>query len=274
MPTLFAAYSFDWGVFWQYLWPPTALENPLIRDGLVVTIVMAVCAQALGVVIGVVAGVGQSAKFAPVRYLFKTYIFYFRGTPLTIQLALLYYGSAALGLYSFPELHIGSITISGLLQAGIIGLAVNEGAYMAEIVRAGVLGVDKGQSEAAKAIGMRHTQTMRFIVLPQAARMIVPPLGNEFNQMLKSTTLVVILGGAELFNAFQQINSRVFKPFELFLACSFYFLAMTAVWGWAQKKIEQRLDPPGRAQAAAQQTGFAQRLLTGRRVSVGAGPTR
>ena len=257
------ASTFDWSVFWRYLWPPSALDNPLIRNGLIVTIVMALAAQFLGVVIGVVAGLGQSSRLLPVRLLFKTYILYFRGTPLTIQLAMLYYGSAAIGLYSFPDIHVAGVTISGLLQAGIIGLGVNEGAYMAEIVRAGVIGIDDGQWEAATAIGMRNLQTLRWVVLPQAARIIVPPLGNEFNQMLKSTTLVVILGGAELFNAYEQINSRIFRPFELFLAASFYYLALTAIWSFFQRRLERHMDVTARSVAAAQPSAL-RRLLAGR----------
>jgi polar amino acid transport system permease protein len=263
---LIATAEFDWAVFWKYVWPPTALENPLIRDGLIATVFMAVTAQALGVLIGVVAGIGQSSRWLPLRWLFKTYILYFRGTPLTIQLALIYFGSAALGIYQFPDLHIGGINFSGIIQAGILGLALNEGAYMAEIVRAGVLGVDAGQWEAAKAIGMRNMQTLRFIILPQAARIIVPPLGNEFNQMLKSTTLVVIIGGAELFNAFQQVNAVIFKPFELFFAASFYFLALTAIWSVVQGWMERRLDPAGQAaKAAAGTPGFLKRAFAGQR---------
>lgn len=266
MTYLFAAAEFDWAVFWKYVWPPTALENPLIRDGLIATVFMAVTAQILGVLIGVVAGIGQSSKVAPLRWFFKTYIFYFRGTPLTIQLALIYFGSATLGIYQFPDVEIAGVNLSGIVQAGVVGLALNEGAYMAEIVRAGVLGVDPGQSEAAKAIGMRNLQTLRFIILPQAARIIVPPLGNQFNQMLKSTTLVVIIGGAELFNAFQQVNSVIFKPFELFFAASFYFLALTAIWTLIQGWMERRLDPAGRAaRAAGGEARFLKRVFSGQR---------
>jgi polar amino acid transport system permease protein len=266
MTFLIATAEFDWAVFWKYVWPPTALENPLIRDGLIATVFMAIVAEALGVLIGVFAGIGQSSRWAPLRWLFKTYILYFRGTPLTIQLALIYFGSATLGIYQFPDLHIGGVNFSGIIQAGILGLALNEGAYMAEIVRAGVLGVDPGQSEAAKAIGMRNIQTLRFIILPQAARIILPPLGNQFNQMLKSTTLVVIIGGAELFNAFQQVNAVIFKPFELFLAASFYFLALTAIWTLIQSWMERRLDPAGQAAAAAAgNTPFFRRVFSGQR---------
>ena len=104
------------------------------------------------------------------------------------------------------------------MQAGIIGLGVNEGAYMTEIVRAGIISIDRGQSDAAKALGMTFSREMRYVVLPQATKVIIPPLGNEFNNMIKSTSLVVIIGGVELFNAFEQLIAVLFRPFELFMA--------------------------------------------------------
>ncbi len=233
--------TFDWGTFWEYVWPPTALENPLILHGLITTIVMAVAAQTLGVILGLIAALGQTSRWRVVRVAFKTYGLYFRGTPLTIQLALLYYGSAAVGLYSFPDVHIGGIVITGLLQAGVLGLGLNEGAYMAEIFRAGIMSVDNGQIEAAKSMGLTGRQSMRWVILPQAIRVVIPPFGNNFNQMIKSTTLIVILGGAELFNAFQQVNARLFQPFELFFAASFYYLAMTLLWSWCQAGLERKV---------------------------------
>lgn len=236
-----ATIHFQWHIFWHYLWPGTAFQDPLIRKGFVVTIYMAVLAQAVGVVLGVIAALMQMSRLRAIRWLAGLYVLYFRGTPVIVQLALLYFGMAAIGLYSFPDIHIAGVTISGIAQAGIVGLGVNEGAYMAEVVRAGIISIDAGQSEAAKSIGMTFGQTMRHVVLPQAAKVIVPPLGNEFNNMLKSTTLVVVIGGVELFNGFEQVNARLFAPFELFLAVSFYYLFLTIVWSAIQSRIEARL---------------------------------
>ncbi|RVA16700.1 amino acid ABC transporter permease, partial [Mesorhizobium sp. M7D.F.Ca.US.004.03.1.1] len=191
----------------------------------------------------------------------SAYLLYFRGTPALVQLMLLYFGLAEIGLYRFPDLSILGITVSGVFQAGVLGLGLNEGAYMTEIVRSGIISIDQGQSDAAKAIGMTFRQSMRYIILPQAFKVIVPPLGNEFNNMMKSTTLVVVIGGVELFNAFEQVNAVQFKPFELFLAVSVYYLALTLLWGWVQAAIERRIGDA----KATYRAGFFERLLGGMR---------
>ena len=236
-----AGYSFNWPVFWHYVWPLSAFSDPLIRGGLVVTIYMAVLAEALGIVLGVFGALGQMSRFRAVRYLISAYLLYFRGTPALVQLSLWYFGLSAIGLYSFPDLTLAGVTIPGVVQAGVIGLGVNEGAYMTEIVRAGIISIDSGQMDAAKTLGMTFPRAMRYIILPQAAKVIIPPLGNQFNNMIKSTTLVVIIGGVELFNAFEQVNAVLFRPFELFLAASMYYLFLTIVWTGVQARIESRL---------------------------------
>lgn len=253
------AYTFDWHVFWQYLWPPSALKDPLIEHGLIVTVYMAVLAELLGVMLGVVGALGQMSRFRTVRGLIAAYLLYFRGTPALVQLSLWYFGLAAIGLYGFPDIHLLGTTIPGVVQAGIVGLGVNEGAYMTEIVRAGIISIDPGQLDAAKALGMPFGRAMRFVILPQATKVIIPPLGNQFNNMLKSTSLVVIIGGVELFNAYEQLNATLFRPFELFLAVSFYYLALTLIWGLIQNRIEARL---GEAKAASR-PGAVRRLFAG-----------
>jgi polar amino acid transport system permease protein len=231
----------DWGTFFHYVWPPSAFHNRLIAHGIVVTLYVAVVAQTLGVAIGVVSAIGQLSRSRLARALVSVYVTYFRGTPLVVQLSLIYFGTASLGLYKFPDAHLLGVNAPGIVQAGILGLALNKGAFMTEIVRAGILSIDHGQTEAAQAIGMTRRQTMRWIVLPQAARVIVPPLGNEFNATLKDTSLLVVIGGVELFNAFQQLNGTLFQPFELFFAMSLYYLAMTICWSLVQARIERRL---------------------------------
>lgn len=254
---LIAAYHFDWSVFWAYLWPPTAFHNSLIASGFWVTIYMAVLAQAMGVVLGAVGAMMQMSHRRPVRWAVAAYILWFRGTPLLVQLSLLYFGIAA--VYSFPDVHLLGLTLPGAVQAGIIGLGLNEAAFMTEIFRAGISSIDRGQTEAAKALGMPFRTTMRWVILPQATRVIIPPLGNEFNNMLKSTTLVVVIGGVELFSAISQVNAVLFKPFELFLAVSFYYLALTLVWGWIQAWIESRLGDKKQSRG----NGTITRLLRG-----------
>ena len=234
-------YHFDWSVFWHYLWPGTALSNPLIRGGLISTILVSVIAQVMGVILGLFAALGKMSKAPPLRWLADAYIWYFRGTPLLVQMVLLYYGLGVTHIYDFPDIHIGIIVIAGAIQAGTLALGINEGAYMAEIVRAGIEAVDSGQMEAAKSLGMTYGLSMRRIVLPQAAKVIIPPLGNEFNNMMKTTTLMEVISAGELFFGFNQINARLFKPFELFIALSMYYLAMTTVWTLIQARIEAGL---------------------------------
>ena len=234
-------YHFDWQVFWYYLWPVTALSNPLIRYGLTVTILVSVIAQVMGVVLGLFAALGRMAKFAPFRWLANGYIWYFRGTPLLVQMTLLFFGLGVTHIYDFPDIHVLGLSVSGAIQAGLLALGINEGAYMAEIVRAGIEAIDPGQMEAAKSLGMSYSLAMRRIVLPQAAKVIIPPLGNEFNNMMKTTSIMQVISAAELFYAYTQINARIFKPFELFIAVSFYYLFLTTVWSFIQARIEASL---------------------------------
>ena len=201
-------YHFDWITFWNYIWPPSAFQNPLIRNGLIATILVSIIAQALGVILGLIAALGKMSKFAAFRWLSEAYIWYFRGTPLLVQMSLLFFGLGVTHIYDFPDIVIGAITITGAIQAGTLALGINEGAYMAEIVRAGIESIDPGQMEAAKSLGMTSGLAMQRIVLPQAAKVIIPPLGNEFNNMMKTTSLMEVISAGELFFGFNQINAR------------------------------------------------------------------
>ncbi|HUI90183.1 MAG TPA: amino acid ABC transporter permease [Anaerolineales bacterium] len=253
-------YHFDWSVFWQYIWPPTAFQDPLIRNGLIVTVVVSVIAQALGVVLGLFAALGKMSKLAPLRWLAEVYIWYFRGTPLIVQMSLLFFGFGVTHIYDFPDLIVGAITITGAIQAGTLALGINEGAYMAEIVRAGIESIDPGQMEAAKSLGMTYGLAMQRIVLPQAAKVIIPPLGNEFNNMMKTTSLMVVISAGELFFGFEQVNARIFKPFELFIAASLYYLVLTTIWSFIQARIESGL---GERKGLERGPSMMERLFSG-----------
>jgi polar amino acid transport system permease protein len=234
-------YFFDWAVFWNYLWPGTALANPLIRDGLIVTVVVSIIAQLLGVVLGLFAALGKMSKFFLFRWLAEAYIWYFRGTPQLVQMMLLFFGLGVTHIYDFPDISLGMVVVSGAIQAGTLALGINEGAYMAEIVRAGIEAIDPGQLEAAKSLGMSYAMAMQRVVLPQALKVIIPPLGNEFNNMMKTTSLLSVISASELFFAYSQVNANLFKPFELFIAASLYYLALTTVWSFIQARIESSL---------------------------------
>jgi len=253
-------YHFDWAVFWNYVWPLTAFQNPLIRNGLIATIVVSIIAQTMGVIFGLFAALGKMSKFHLFRWLAEAYIWYFRGTPLLVQMALLFFGLGVTHVYDFPDITWGFLTITGAIQAGTLALGINEGAYMAEIIRAGIESIDPGQMEAAKSLGMKYSLAMRRIVLPQATKVIIPPLGNEFNNMMKTTSLMEIISAGELFFAFNQINARLFKPFELFIAASLYYLFMTTIWSFIQARIEAGL---GERKGTVRSESMFQRFMAG-----------
>src|SRR5437763_16117002 len=165
----------------------------------------------------------------------RFYIWIFRGSPLLVQLLLLYFG--------FPEVFPGLVPYINIYTAALIAFSFNEGAYMAEIVRAGITSVDPGQMEAAKSLGMRYALAMRRIILPQAARVIVPPLGNEFNNMLKTTSIASVIGFLELTHTAEVFGSPSFSIFELLVLATLYYLLLTTLWVYVQNWIENRLDP-------------------------------
>jgi len=171
-----------------------------------------------------------------------------------------FYGLSVARIYTWPDITIGPITIEGAVQAGIFALGLNEGAYMAEIVRAGILAVDPGQMEAARALGMTPGKAMRRIVLPQAARVIIPPLGNEFNNMLKTTSLLFVLSVVELYNVFNIKQGNSFTPFEYYLAAAVWYLLLTTIWGVIQSWIERRLAK-GTPGAQVEGPSFGSRMV-------------
>jgi polar amino acid transport system permease protein len=185
----------------------------------------------------------------PLRWLSGFYVLIFRGKPLLVQIFFVYYGINLLfGFALIPTtLDFGLFTMDGAVFAGILALGLNEGAYMREIIRAGIDAIDKGQMEAARSLGMRQGLAMRRIVLPQAARVIVPPLGNEFNAMIKNTSLVFTIGVYEMFSDAEIHYSQTFQPVEFFGAVAIWYLVLTSVWTLIQAAIERKLAASERA---------------------------
>ena len=206
------------------------------------TVYIAIIAQVLGVVLGLLAALMRTSKIPPLRWLSGLYVLVFRGTPLLVQIFFIYYGAnLLLGFTLVPNsLNLGLFRIDGAIIAGILALGINEGAYMREIIRAGIDSIDPGQMEAAKSLGMRYRLAMRRIILPQAARVIVPPLGNEFNNMLKTSSLVFTIGVYEMFSDAEIHYSNTFLP-EFFIAVAFWYLFLTSIWTIIQSSIERRL---------------------------------
>jgi len=240
--------SFDWTTFWTRIF---GADNAFAH-ALFATIYIAVISQVLGVILGLLAALMRMSHLRVLQVLSGLYVWIFRGTPVIVQIFFVYFGVNILfGLTLIPNaLNLGLFTLGGAAFAGILALGFNEGAYMREIIRAGIDSVDKGQMEAARSLGMTQGLAMRRIVLPQAARVIVPPLGNEFNNMLKTTSLLFFIGVVELWGNAEIGYSQSFKPVEYFAAVALWYLLLTTIWTFIQSWIERRLAVSDRDDSA------------------------
>jgi polar amino acid transport system permease protein len=222
--------SFDPGTVWKYLF------NPLILEGARTTIIVAILAQGLGVLLGLLSALMRMSKNPLISTPANFYVWFFRGTPLLVQLLFWFVG--------VPELFGSNRTVVDILspfRVAVFGLAINEGAYMTEIVRAGIQSVESGQMDAAKSLGMTYPMAMRRIILPQAFRVILPPTGNEFIAMLKNSSLCFAIALIELTNAAKSIYAANYKTMELLVVASIWYLAMTSVFSLIQAELESRL---------------------------------
>jgi polar amino acid transport system permease protein len=236
---LVATDGLQWNVVGHYLFDPAILTAARR------TVVLTVLAMLVGVVLGVVLAV---MRLSPNPVLSGTawgYIWFFRGTPVLVQVLFWYnlpavMHSLSLGIPFGPSwFHTDPKTVITQFGAALLGLGLNEGAYMAEITRAGILSVDEGQSEAAQALGMTRLQTMRRIVLPQAMRVIIPPTGNETISMLKTTSVALVISYLELTYTAQVIGARTFRVIPLYLTVSIWYIAMTSVLYVGQYYLER-----------------------------------
>ena len=263
---------FQWEVVGEYLFDQRILE------GLRLTLELTVIAMALGVALGIVLAVMRLSSNPLVSGGSWLYIWFFRGTPVLVQL-LFWYNIAAL----YPKLGIGipfgpnlvhpdANSLITARRAAILGLGLNEGAYMAEIVRAGIISVDQGQTEAAQSLGMTRLKALRRIVLPQAMRVIIPPTGNETISMLKTSSLASVIAVAELLYSAQLIYAVNFKTIPLLITASIWYLVCTSVLYVGQYYLERYY---GRGASRAQAATLPQRLrgvLTFRRPGEHYGP--
>lgn len=231
---------FHWGEIWHYM------SDPRILHGVVATIYLTASAMFIGVVLGVILAIMRLSPNPVVSGASWIYIFLFRGTPVLVQI-ILWYNVAALfptigiGVPFGPTLiHANGNAIITTYIAALLALGLNEGAYMAEIVRAGILSVPEGQGEAAESLGMGRLQIMRHIVLPQAMRVILPPTGNETISMLKSTSLVYTIGFAELMYETTQIYAVNYQTIPLLITASIWYLIMTSVLYVGQYFLERK----------------------------------
>lgn len=210
-----------------------------ILGGFAVTMELTVICQTLGVALGIVLAVMRLSRNRVLSALGWFYVWFVRGTPVLVQLVFWF----NLGIL-FPTIGIGGLSLSTnqlitSFTAAVLGLGLNEAAYMAEIVRAGILSVDEGQTEASLALGFSPLQTLRHVVLPQAMRVVVPPTGNQLISLLKTTSLVAFIAGGDLLTVAQNIYSKNFLVIELLIVVSIWYLAATSVANIVQFFIER-----------------------------------
>ena len=233
-------HNFEWPVVWDYLF------HPKIMAGLRTTLVLTAVSMSLGIILGVILAACRMSENRVLSTLSGAYLWFFRGTPLLVQLIFWFNLSALYPRLSLsvpfggPEI-VGASTNSvlSLWAVAIIGLTLNESAYMAEIVRGGLLSVPKHQGEAAVALGMNRWQTFSRVILPQALRVIVPPTGNQVIGMLKHSSLVSIIALSDLLYSAQLIYSQNFRTIPLLVVISIWYLVCTTVLSYAQSHIER-----------------------------------
>lgn len=233
-----------------------------ILQGLLVTLELTVVAMLVGVVLGTVLAVMRLSENPLLRGAATAYVGLFRGTPILVQLLFWFFLGTVLPQISFgipfgPSFaSVPTNTLITQFTAAILGLGLNEAAYMAEIVRAGIGSVDRGQTEAAQALGMSPLTTYRRVVLPQAGRLIVPPTANEAISMLKLTSLCLVIGLPELTTTAQLIYGRNFQQIPLLIVASIWYLVLTTLLTIVQTRIERRMSR-GVLQATRRRNRFA-----------------
>lgn len=210
----------DWGAFLHYL------HSPYLLQGAGISLALSVAAMAVGLVMGLLAAMMRRSTRRLIAAPAAFYVWIMRGTPVLVQLIIIYTGLPQLG-----------ITL-GVVPSAIIGLGLNEGAYLSEIFRAGIAAVPHGQFEAARALGLSRFQLMRLVILPQAMRIIIPPLGNAFNGLMKTSSLASVISMEELLRRTEMLIQLQFKVLEIFIDAAIYYLVLTTLWGLVQTRIE------------------------------------
>jgi polar amino acid transport system permease protein len=230
---------FEWGIIRHYF------TSSRVLQGLITTLELTVLCMAIGIAIGIVLAVMRLSPNPLVSGASWLYIWFFRGTPVLVQILFwgffaALYPRVSLGIPLGPQFaHFSANSVITPFVAGMLALGLNEGAYMAEIVRAGIISVDEGQTEAAQSLGMTRLQTIRRIVLPQAMRVIVPPTGNETISMLKTTSLVSVIAVTELLYSVQLIYAVNYRTIPLLIVASIWYLIVTTVLSFGQYYVER-----------------------------------
>lgn len=218
------------GINWK-----SAIDSiPILNKAALLTLELTAGAVAIGILIGLFMALARLSKTKILSLGAIAYIDFFRGTPLLVQIYLVY--------FIIPKLlHWETIPDDYQYFAGVLAMGLNSGAYIAEIFRAGIQSIDRGQSEAARSLGMTHVQAMRYVILPQAFKRVIPPLGNEFIALLKDSSLLSIITIQELFYSAKIIAGRTFQPIPMYVAVALYYLVMTQLISQWVSYMERRL---------------------------------
>jgi polar amino acid transport system permease protein len=233
-------YAFAQGNVQWHAVPDKLFDNTVVQ-GAGRTLMITVLSMVLGVVLGVVLAVMRMSKNPVTSGVAWLYIWFFRGTPVYVQLLLWFNLALIFPILNIPFIYKNEMTdVMTPFMCALLGLGLNEAAYMAEICRAGIQSVDEGQAEASHALGMTQSKTMRRVVLPQALRVIIPPTGNEFINMLKTSSLTVAVTYPELLRATSSIGSTSYAVMEMLFVASIWYIAMTSVFSVGQFYLERR----------------------------------
>ncbi len=204
---------------------------PLLLEGTLLTIGLSLAGIAIGVILGLLIALGKMMRNKVLAFPFLAYITFFRGTPLFVQLLLIHFGVV--------PLIIGE---TNGIMAAIMALSLNSAAYIAEIFRGGIQSIEKGQMEAARSLGMTHGQAMRHVIIPQAFKRTIPPLGNEFVVLIKESSLAAIVTAPELMYWSRNMGSQYFAVWEPYLTAAFIYLILTVSLSYVLHRLERRLD--------------------------------
>ena len=242
----FANAEIDWGIIPDYVF------SGIILEGLWGTIALTILAMVVGITVGVVVAIMGLSDNIVLRASANFYLWFFRGIPALVQLLIWFNIALVIKDVNFPPFYEGSTNdLVTPLVAAVLGLGLSEGASMGEIVRSGILSVDKGQAEAARALGFTQGKTMRRVILPQAMRVIVPPTGNEIINMTKYTSLAFAVSYSELLSNATNEYSRNFKVIELLFTITIWYLVLTTILMFIQARVEERLGRSKGQQAKA-----------------------
>jgi len=229
-----AAFSFLSDLLPGFRWDVIERSLPFLLLGAWMTLRLTTISIAFGIIIGTFVGIARISRAKLVSYLAAAYVDFLRGTPLLVQIFIIYMGLPQVLGFPVPP-----------YVAAISAMSINSGAYVAEIVRAGIQSIHRGQMEAARALGMTYVQAMRYVILPQAFRRIVPPLGNEFIALLKDSSLVSVIAMEELVRKGQIVIGRTFRPFEIWMMVALMYLIMTLTISRLVTVTERKLHVPG-----------------------------